>query len=131
MERGRQEDGSEFDAVRRGWWLGSEEFRQELLAAAAERVGASPYGQERRESGEEKASRIVREELRQGGVREEELPGMRKGDPVKVSLARRERRETTMSLKWNARRRHMGSWTYVSNLLHEKRRHRSCVNSKD
>jgi hypothetical protein len=51
------------------------------------------------------------------------LPGWRKGDKVKVVLARRLRRETTMSLKWIARRLHMGGWPYVSNLLHEKRKH--------
>jgi len=38
-----------------------------------------------------------------------------------VRLARRLRRETTMGLKWFAMRLHMGSWAYVSNLLHEKR----------
>jgi hypothetical protein len=64
-------------------------------------------------------------------MREQQLPGMRKGDKLKVSLARRLRRETTMSLKWIARRPHMGSWTCVSNLLHEKRKHPSCVNSED
>jgi hypothetical protein len=64
-----------------------------------------------------------REELRRGGVKEEQLPAMRKGDKLKVSLARRLRRETTMTLKWIARRLHMGSWTYVSNLLHEKQNH--------
>jgi REP element-mobilizing transposase RayT len=121
--RRRQEDGAEFDGVRRGWCLGSEGFRQDLLAAAAERVGASHYGAERQESGEQKAARIVREELRRGGVKEEQLPAMRKGDKLKVSLARRLRRETTMTLKWIARRLHMGSWTYVSNLLHEKQNH--------
>jgi len=131
MERRRQENGAEFDAVRRSWCFGSEEFRQELLAAAAERVGASHYGAERRESGEEKAGRIIREELQRGGLREEDLPGMRKGDKVKVSLARRLRRGTTMSLKWIARRLHMGSWTYVSNLLHEKPEHEVCFNSED
>jgi hypothetical protein len=46
---------------------------------------------------------------------------MRKGDMVKVRLARRLRGETTMSVKWIARRLHMGSWTFVSNLLHGKR----------
>jgi hypothetical protein len=51
------------------------------------------------------------------GLTEEELPAMRKGDKVRVMLARRLRRETTMSLKWIARRLHMGSWTYVSNLF--------------
>jgi len=101
----------------------SEEFLQELLAAAEERVGASHDGADRRESGEEKAGRIVREELRRRGWKEQDLPGGRKGDNVKVALARRWRQETTMSLKWIARRLHMGSWTCVSNLLQEQRKH--------
>jgi hypothetical protein len=94
--RRRQEDGAEFDGVRRGWCLGSEEFRQELLAAAADRVGAGHYGADRRESGEEKAGRIVREELRCGGWKQGDLAGKRKGDKFKVRLARRLRRQTTM-----------------------------------
>ena len=53
--------------------------------------------------------------------KEEDLPGRRKGDKVKLALTRRLRRETTMSLKWIARRLHTGSWPHVSNLLHEKR----------
>jgi hypothetical protein len=48
---------------------------------------------------------------------------MRKEDKVKVLVARRLRRETTMSLKWIARRPHTGSWACVSNLLHEKQNH--------
>jgi hypothetical protein len=122
MERRRRaEDGADYEGVRRGWCLGSEAFRQELLAAAAERVGAGHYGTERRESGEAKANRMVGEELRRRGWKEADLPGLRKGDKFKVRLARRLRGETTMSLKWIARRLHMGSWTYVSNLLHENR----------
>ena len=46
-------------ALRRDWCLGSEQFRKELLAAAAERVGLNHYGAERRESSEEKAERGV------------------------------------------------------------------------
>jgi hypothetical protein len=105
--------------VQVGWCLGREEFRQELLAAAVERVGASHYGADRRETGEQKAERIVREELKRRGWKEQDLPGLSKGDKDKVALARRLRQETTMSLKWIARRLRMGSWTYVSNLLHE------------
>jgi REP element-mobilizing transposase RayT len=132
MERWRQEETtSDYHAVRRGWCLGSEEFRQELVAAAMERVGASHYGADRRETGEQKAERIVREELKRRGWKELDLPGLRKGDKGKVALARRLRQETTMSLKWIARRLRMGSWTYVSNLLHEKRRRQICVNSED
>jgi hypothetical protein len=58
--RRREERNAEDDAVRRGWCLGSEEFRRELLEAAQERVGGSHYGGERQASGEEKAQRLVR-----------------------------------------------------------------------
>ncbi len=50
------------------------------------------------------------------GWPKEELPKRRKGDKHKVEIAARLRSETTMSLKWNAQRLHVGSWTYVSNL---------------
>jgi len=48
-----------------------------------------------------------------------ELTVRRKSDPVKVALARDLRFQTTMSLKWIARRLEIGSWTHVSNLLRE------------
>ena len=102
------------------WRLGSEAFRQELLAAASERVGPSHYGRERQETDRQKAERIVGEELRRLGWPEEELPARAKGHAGKVAVARRLRQETTMSLKWIAQRLRMGSWTYVSNLLMEK-----------
>jgi REP element-mobilizing transposase RayT len=121
MERRRQEEtASEYHTVRQGWCLGSEEFRQELLAAAAEQVGASHYGAERQETGELKAERLVRQEIRRRGWKEQDLPALPKGHKGKVALARRLRQETTMSLKWIAQRLHMGRWTYVSNLLREK-----------
>src|ERR1035441_3642402 len=50
---------------------GSEKFRQELpAAAAAERFGASHDGADRRETGEEKAGRIAREEPRRRSRKE-------------------------------------------------------------
>src|ERR1035437_10220667 len=69
-------------------------------------------------------------ELKRLGWDEPELPRRRKGDPQEVKLAGRLRRETTLSLKWIARRLPMGSWTCVSNLLNERSRHR-CVNRDD
>jgi REP-associated tyrosine transposase len=117
MERRRAEEATaDYRAIRRGWYLGSEQFRQELLAA--ERVGLSHYGAERQESDAQKAERIVRVEIGRLGWVEVDLAAQRKGDPRKVAIARRLRRETTMSLKWIAGRLQMGSWTYVSNLLH-------------
>jgi hypothetical protein len=44
----------------------------------------------------------------------------RKGDPEKVKIALRLRRESIMTLKWIAERLHMGSWTHVSNCLATK-----------
>jgi hypothetical protein len=91
-----------------------------LLAAASERVGESHYGAERQEIGEARAQRLVKEGLRELGWTEAELSRRTKGDKLKVFLARRLRSETTMTLAWIAGRLQMGSWTYVSNLLHAK-----------
>ena len=116
--RRRQESGSEeWAAIRRGWFFGADELKQELLAQASERVGAQHYGAERQESGEAKAERLVREELGKLGWEEADLAERRKGDPGKVRIARRLRQETTMTLAWIARRLQMGVWTHVSNLL--------------
>jgi len=65
-------------------------------------AGPSHYGEELRESAEEKAQRIVAQELGRLGWKEPDLEGHRKGDRRKVRIARRLRRETTMTLKWIA-----------------------------
>ena len=123
MERHRAvEAGADYRLIRRGWCLGSEAFRQKLLAAEA-RMGASHYEAERQATVELKAERIVREELKRLGWVKRDLPRRRKGDEGKVAVARRLHRETTVSLKWIAQRLQMGSWYYVSNLLNEGSRH--------
>ena len=68
MERRRAaESGADYELIRRDWVLGSEAFRQELLAAVVERVGPSHYGAERQETGLQKAERVV-EKDQSGGV---------------------------------------------------------------
>jgi hypothetical protein len=112
MEARRRQEGAgeQGAAIRRGWFFGDEALKQELLAQASERVGA-----QRQESGEVKAERLVLEEL----------AARRKGEPGKVRIARRRRRETTMTLAWISNRLQMGSGTHVSNLL------RASVKSED
>jgi len=84
MERRRgEESGADYEQIRRDWVLGSEAFRQELLAAVVERVGPSHYGAQRQETGLQKAERIVREEMERLGWREDELRGRRKGHRAK------------------------------------------------
>ena len=121
MEQRRTEEMDvEYHQVRRGWCLGDEEFRQELLARAGARVGPSHYSADRVERDEQKAQRLVSEAMKRMGWAEEELSRRPKGDRQKVKMARKLRQETTMTLKWIAQRLQMGTWTYVSNLLHEK-----------
>ncbi len=119
--RRSEESNTDYRGIRRGWCLGREEFRKELLAAATQRVGASHFGSERQETGEAKAERLIAEELKRLNLALGELRKMPKGDKRKVQIARRLRNETTVTLKWVADRLHMGSWTYVSNLVRAQR----------
>jgi hypothetical protein len=63
--------------------------------------------------------RLVKEVLGALGGTEKELSKRAKGDKEKVALARWVRAETTVTLGWIASRLQIGTWTYVSNLLHE------------
>lgn len=57
---------------------------------------------------------IVGKELAQLGWGDNDLANRVKGDPGKVATARRPRKETTMTLEWNAGRLAMGSASLVS-----------------
>jgi hypothetical protein len=113
-----QEEGEVFKAVRRGWCLGSEQFRQDLLAGVDRQLGARHFGPERAESQEARAERRVREGLKRLGWTETSLAERRKGHPGKVRLAQRLREETMVTLEWIARRLQMGSVAYLTNRLY-------------
>jgi len=119
MELRRWEDEPEqWQAVRRGWCLGNQRFRQELLEQMGERLGAEHYGLERQETAETKAEQIVREELKRLKWKEETLGQTRKGDPKKLKIAERLRQETTMTLSWIAERLQIGTKTHLTHLLY-------------
>ena len=115
-------EGGEFKAIRRGWFLGAETFRQELLARMSERLGAEHYGEERAETEVAKAERIIAEELQRWKWKERELPVRPKGDVAKVALAARLRAETTMTAQWIAERLGMGTRGHLNHLLYRRRR---------
>ena len=115
--RRAQEDADEFKPIRRGWCLGSETFRKELLESAHTRATESHHAQTRRETTEEKARRILNEELDKLGWTEAELVQRAKGDARKIGIAQRLRVETAVTLKWIARELHMGTWTHLANRL--------------
>jgi len=112
------EDGDEFKPLVRGWCLGSEAFRAELLSQVSEQSGAGHSGEEIRESAQAKAERLVLEELKKLRWGQEELGSRRKGDEEKVRIALRLRKETTMTLSWIAQRLEMGTKTHLSHLLY-------------
>lgn len=103
--------------MERGWCLGDETFRQESLAQAEGKFGVNHHAGPRQESSEQKARRIVVEELRRLGWQQGALEEQLKADPDKAPIAQRLRGETTVTLKWIAEQLQMGSWTYLSNNL--------------
>ena len=123
MEEWRaQEAGEDWKAIRRGWCLGGDAFRRELLAQMDGHVGEHHYGAERSESAEAKAERLVQAGLNTARWTEEDLRLRRKSDEVKIKLAAQLRQETTMTLKWIAQRLQMGAWTHLNKRLYEHRK---------
>jgi putative transposase len=121
-ERRAVESGADYKAIRRGWCFGEKTFRQELLSQMTERLGAEHYGEERLETAEAKAERIIAAEFKRRNWREAELAKRAKGDRVKVALAGRLRAETTVTVQWIADRLRMGTAGYLNNRLYRWRK---------
>src|SRR5581483_1276799 len=121
-ERRGGETDADYKPLRRGWFLGTESFRKELVGQMKERLGAEHYGAERQETLETHAEGIVVGELKRRRWGEGELRQRAKGDAVKVALAARLRAETAVTVKWIAERLAMGAPGYVNHLLYRRRK---------
>ena len=117
--RGEETDPESLRRLRRGWCLGSEPFREEMLQKMEGKLGDSHSGELRRETAQAKAGRIVGEELRRLGWKEKELAKRAKTDPGKLEMAARLRRETTLAIKEIAARVHLGTSKSANARLHE------------
>jgi REP-associated tyrosine transposase len=124
MEAAREEANqpAQLKAIRHGWKLGAEDFLDWIVERVELRLEEAHPGRQRDETDERKAERIVQEEMKRLGWTKQELVRRKKGDALKVKLARRLRAETTVSLKWIANKLHMGTWTHVSNRLYHASR---------
>ena len=121
MEWRRGEDlRGEFKRVERGWCLGGEEFRQELLEQVEARPGPSHFGEAVQEAEAAQAERLVVEGRKRMRWSEADLSARRRGEPGKVRLARELRSQTTMPLAWIAVRLKMGSRGYLAWLLQQR-----------
>jgi hypothetical protein len=127
MERRRLEesDGQEWKPLRRGWFLGSEAFRAQLLERAEGQLGEHHSGRMRHETAQAKGERIIAEELKRLKWKVEDLKDQPKGDARKVALALRLRKETTMTIREVAERLSMGSWKSLNNKLYLAGKERS------
>ena len=130
LEARAANDGGSIDAeatkaLKRGWYLGQESFKDRLLKllekpGARTRSGGAARGEgPPRDRGEKEAGRLLVE-----GMRELGLPGDRKGreklkksDPRKVKLAALLRAHTTVPNEWIARKLAMGHPGSVSRLI--------------
>src|ERR1035437_5069146 len=99
LRRAAEEDEEALAPIRRGWCLGSEEFKRQMLERMDGQLGEHHAGELRRENAEGRAERIIVEELQRLGWSESELASQRKSAAGKLALAARLRRETTMPLK--------------------------------
>jgi putative transposase len=129
--RAAEEDGAQWAPLRRGWCLGSDDFKRQALARMEGQLGEYHAGDLRRESSEAKAERIIAEELEGFGWAEADLEKRHKSDPGKLALAARLRRETTLPVKWITTRLGMGTWKSASTRLQTwKKAHESKENSR-
>ena len=117
-------------ALRRGWCLGSEAFRQEQLEQLEGELGEHHAGELRRESAEAKGERIMAQELKRLGWKEAELARRRKSDPDKLAIAARLRRETTLTLKAIAARVGLGTSKSANARLHQWMRQSPATKTK-
>ena len=128
-ERRRAETEDEWDTVRRGWCLGSEVFRQELLEKMESTLGDHHAGELKLESAAAKAERIIAAELQRLGWTQADLRLRLKGDPAKMALANRLKQETIMSMPWIADRLSMGTPKSARARLRKQNKRDLCVNT--
>jgi len=122
--RAQEDDDAQWAPLRRGWCLGGEDFRQELLDRIGGKLGEHHAGQLRGESASAKAERIIGEELQRLGWTRADLEERNRSAPEKLELAARLRRETTLTIREIAQRLHLGSWKSATTRLHSLKQKR-------
>ena len=108
--------------MRRGWCVGSPQFRQALLERLHGELGPEHAGMIGRQANQAGAEGIIAAELGKLGWKEADLRQGAKVGPGKLALAARLRRETTLTIQQIAVRLRMGSRKSVGPKLHAWRK---------
>ncbi len=101
-------DPEVLEQFRNDWCLGSEAFRKECLERMDDKLTGNHLGSARLESTTAKAERLIARELARLNWTREDLVSRPKSDLLKLALAARLRRETTLSRKQIAGRLNLG-----------------------
>ncbi len=131
-------DDDAMQAMRRGWYLGKDSFKDRLLKLLDKTVTRAPSGRSRaggevRDHSEKEATRIVREGLKALGVPagDAALAALPKGDGRKVVLACLLREKTSVSNDWIAGRLAMGHPASASRLISAGRRQKDLTRKRN
>jgi putative transposase len=121
MQLMEPKEDEEVRALRRGWKVGAEDFR-DWLAEKLSRYGSKDEkASERGETDAVLAERLVSEALEKIRWKEMDLLAAPKSHQAKVKIARELKTTTPMSRQWIADRLRMGSASYVTTLLQDLR----------
>ena len=128
-KKGREELGKECAAIRRGWYLGSDAFREKLITLVEDvvegRQSDSYSGEAMVRMRERRAERLVRKGVPVLGLRMQDLPKLPKGHEAKCVLAWLVHTRTMASHKWLAARLAMGVPSNMTTYIDRARRNRS------
>jgi hypothetical protein len=120
-QTGRKELEEEWEALRRGWYVGGEGFLEKLQVQLEQvmkgRRRESHSGEAKVAHDAAAAERELKRALRVLSLNEAALERMSKGAPEKVVLAWWLRRRTTVSLRWVSERLGMGHYSRVTQAI--------------
>jgi REP element-mobilizing transposase RayT len=115
--------------IRRGWYFGSEEFKERMLAllekqgiSARHGIGDGYHGEQTRDHGEARARKILEAGCEQFGLGPEELRSRKANDEAKIMVAEVIGSETSVRLDWLREELAMGSRGHCSRLINDHRR---------
>ncbi len=118
MQAGRKEWEERWKTLRRGWYLGQENFLKKLEVwldkALSGKRRESHSGEAREAHDEAAAERLTKKGMSALGLTPARLERLPRSAPQKVALAWWLRRRTTVSLAWVSERLQMGHYTRVT-----------------
>ena len=115
-----------FSSLQRGWFFGSQEFKEDLLERlkgilAKRKPGGGMEAEVRKDHGEKRGRDLIRAGLEVFGISAKDRKTAAKSDWRKGILAEMVQRETTMTLNWISEKLVMGDRSSCSRIIRRTR----------